>query len=394
MNSVLKKINFLNYSILIPYLILSVVGLVVVYSSTGPYLIDKGDSPYKMVITQTAFWIISLILIWLLYHMKLNFLKNVKFVWILMWVEIALLVVARFAPRVNGAHGWIRIGGFSVQPAEYMKILIVWQLAAVFARNQEKIYYHDAHAVFTRLWVPQFIISSLLIASMPDLGNLIMIVGLMVIMVFCSGISYGWGVGYSIIGGLTFLAFNVYLHIVKGNVFSGSLSYINKRFQAFINPFSDVEDAGHQIANGYYALSNGGWFGRGLGNSVEKKGFLPEAHTDYIFPIVVEELGFFGSLVLMGLLFFLMLRIMQVGIKAKKSFNSMMCIGIGSIFLLQVVVNVGGILGLIPETGVTFPFLSQGGNSLLILSIGVGFALNISADEKRNKLVEISADEE
>ena len=145
------------------------------------------------------------------------------------------------------------------------------------------------------------------------------------------------------------------------------------------------------MINCYYAISNGGWFGRGLGNSIEKKGYLPEAHTDFIFAIVIEELGLIGGIIILGILFFLIMRIFMVGIKAKDPFNSMMAIGVGGILFAQVLVNIGGISGLIPSTGVTFPFLSQGGNSLLTLSVGIGFVLNISADEKRRELAEMTA---
>ena len=139
------------------------------------------------------------------------------------------------------------------------------------------------------------------------------------------------------------------------------------------------------MINSYFAMNNGGWFGLGLGKSIQKKGFLTNAQTDFMFSIVVEELGLIISLILLVLLFFLILRIFAIGIRSTDSFNSLMCIGIAGMMLIQVFVNLGGITGIIPLTGVTFPFLSQGGSSLVTLSIGVGFALNISADEKRKK---------
>jgi len=162
--------------------------------------------------------------------------------------------------------------------------------------------------------------------------------------------------------------------------------YVAKRFSAFFNPFNDLSGAGHQLANSYYAMSNGGWFGLGLGNSIEKQGYLPEAHTDFVFAIVIEELGFVGASLILALLFFLILRIILVGIRAKNPFNSMMAIGIGGMILVQTFINIGGISGLIPSTGVTFPFLSQGGNSLWVLSVAIAFVLNIDASEKRAKM--------
>ena len=140
-------------------------------------------------------------------------------------------------------------------------------------------------------------------------------------------------------------------------------------------------------------MSNGGWFGLGLGNSIEKTGYLPEATTDFVFSIVIEELGLIGAGLILALLFFLILRIMIVGVKARNPFNSMMALGVGALMLMQVFVNIGGISGLIPSTGVTFPFLSQGGNSLLVTSVGIAFVLNIAANEKRDNIVQAIEDE-
>ncbi|WEV61095.1 FtsW/RodA/SpoVE family cell cycle protein [Streptococcaceae bacterium ESL0729] len=394
MKTVLKKRNFVNYSILIPYFVLSIIGLVVVYSTTAPLQVDAGGNPAAQVISQTIFWILSLIIIYILYHLKLSFLRNTGLIKFIMWAEIGLLIVARFfAPEVNGAHGWILIGKFSVQPVEYLKILIVWQLAATFAKNQDEIYQEDIKGAFKGGWLGQFLLSAILIGMMPDMGNLILIFGIVAVMIFSSGISKGWFNMAFLLGSCGLFFGYLILKLTGGNLFGGPLSrfaYINKRLIAFLNPFEDVSDAGHQMANSYYAISNGGWFGRGLGNSVQKKGYLPEASTDFVYSIVIEEFGLILALVILALLFFLILRIMQVGIKSKDPFNSMMCIGVAALFLMQVFVNVGGLSGLIPETGVTFPFLSQGGNSLLILSVGVGFVLNISADEKRRELVTLA----
>ena len=123
-----------------------------------------------------------------------------------------------------------------------------------------------------------------------------------------------------------------------------------------------------------------------MGNSIEKRGYLPEAQTDFVFSIVIEEFGFIGASLILALLFFLILRIILVGIRAKDPFNSMMALGVGGMLLTQTFVNIGGISGLIPSTGVTFPFLSQGGNSLLVLSVAIAFVLNIDANEKRERL--------
>ncbi|MCF1284616.1 cell division peptidoglycan polymerase FtsW [Streptococcus sinensis] len=393
----IDKRHLLNYSILIPYMILSVIGLIIVYSTTSPSLIQAGASGFSMVINQGLFWIASLVAITILYRMKMSFLKNGSFITLIIFVEIILLLLSRFVTKtVNGAHGWLIIGQFSVQPAEYLKIILIWFLAYRFSKKQKEIEIYDYQALTLNQWLPKAfndwrIIVALLIgivAMMPDLGNATILFLTVIIMVAVSGIGYRWfstmlGV---ILGSSGLVLASIWLIGVERVAKMPLFGYVAKRFSAFFNPFNDLSGSGHQLANSYYAMSNGGWFGLGLGNSIEKRGYLPEAHTDFVFSIVIEELGFFGASLILALLFFLILRIILVGIRAKDPFNSMMALGIGGMFLTQTFINIGGISGLIPSTGVTFPFLSQGGNSLLVLSVAIAFVLNIDANERREDI--------
>lgn len=403
----IDKRHLLNYSILVPYLILSVIGLIVVYSTTSATLVQYGLNPFASVLNQGFFWIVSLIAILFIYKLKLNFLKNSRTLTMTMMVEIILLLIARFFTKtVNGAHGWIVIGPLSFQPAEYLKIIIVWFLAFTFARRQELVETYDYQALTKRKWLPRkwgdlkdwrvySLVMILLVAAQPDLGNAAIIVLTALIMYSVSGVGYRWFSAILAIVTALSAAFLGLIAVVgvktmeKVPVFG----YVAKRFSAFFNPFDDLTDSGHQLAHSYYAMSNGGWFGRGLGNSIEKAGYLPEATTDFVFSIVIEELGLIGAGLILALLFFLILRIMHVGIKAKNPFNSMIALGIGGMMLMQTFVNIGGISGLIPSTGVTFPFLSQGGNSLLVLSVAIGFVLNIDANEKREEIIREAEEE-
>ncbi|MCD0070408.1 FtsW/RodA/SpoVE family cell cycle protein, partial [Streptococcus agalactiae] len=397
----IDKRHLLNYSILIPYLILSILGLIVIYSTTSATLIQLGANPFRSVINQGVFWAVSLVAIIFIYKLKLNFLKNSKVLTMAVLVEVFLLLIARFfTQEVNGAHGWIVIGPISFQPAEYLKVIIVWYLAFTFDRRQKKIEIYDYQALTKGRWLPRslsdlkdwrfyslFMIG--LVIAQPDLGNGSIIVLTVIIMYCISGIGYRWFsalLGLIVVGSTLFIGTIAVVGVetmAKVPVFG----YVAKRFNAFFDPFKDLTDSGHQLANSYYAMSNGGWFGRGLGNSIEKLGYLPEATTDFVFSIVIEELGVIGAGFILALVFFLILRIMHVGIKAKDPFNSMIALGIGAMLLMQVFVNIGGISGLIPSTGVTFPFLSQGGNSLLVLSVAIGFVLNIDANEKKELIM-------
>ena len=392
----IAKRHFLNYSILIPYLILSIIGLIIVYSTTSAYQIQQGGNPMRLVINQSLFWLVSLVAIFIIYRMRLSFLRRSSVVNIVIVVEIILLIASRFFAPVNGAHGWIRFAGFSMQPAEYLKLIIIWFLAHKFDRIQSDIGTYDYQAltkgrVFpNRLndWRVVSLIFLGLVVTLPDLGNATIISLIIIIMLSVSGIGYRW-FSTALMGitvGATVLLGSIWVIgadvVAKIPVFG----YIAKRFAAFFNPFEDTTNAGLQLSNSYYAMSNGGWLGRGLGNSIEKKGYLPEAHTDFVFSIVIEELGLIGASLILAILFFMILRIIVVGIRARDPFNSMMALGIAGMLLVQTFVNIGGISGLIPATGVTFPFLSQGGSSLLIISIGVAFVLNIDAHERRELL--------
>lgn len=394
----IEKRRLLNYSILIPYLILSIVGLIVVYSTTSALAIQSGGSSIRMVLTQGAFFVLSLFTIALIYKFSLNFLRNKKVLALVIFVEVILLLLSRFVTAtVNGAHGWLTIpGGFSIQPAEYLKVILVWYLALTFSKRQEEIQDYDYQALTHNEWIPRnltdwrwlTLILIGIVAIMPDLGNATILALTVLMMITVSGIGYRWFTSLLglVVSGSTIVLGTIWIVGVDRVAKVPLFGYVAKRFSAFFNPFKDLSGAGHQLANSYYAMSNGGWFGLGLGNSIEKQGYLPEAHTDFVFSIVIEELGFVGASLILALLFFLILRIILVGIRAKNPFNSMMAIGIGGMLLVQTFVNIGGISGLIPSTGVTFPFLSQGGNSLWVISVAIAFVLNIDASEKRAQM--------
>ena len=398
----IEKKHLLDYTILIPYLILSVVGLIVVYSTTSARLVTFGANPFASVMSLGAFWLVSLLFIFFIYRLKLNFLRKDKVLGAVIIVEIILLVVAKFFTKeINGANGWIVLGPLSFQPAEYLKVIVVWYLAHTFSKQQSAIEHYDYQALTKNRWIPRtkeefndwryyLLVMIGLVAIQPDLGNAAIIVLTTVVMFSISGVGYRWftalfagivGLSSAFLGLIALVGVQ---NMAKVPVFG----YVAKRFAAYFNPFKDLTDSGLQLSHSYYAMSNGGWFGLGLGNSIGKTGYLPEATTDFVFSIVIEELGLIGAGLILALLFFLILRIMIVGVKARNPFNSMMALGVGALMLMQVFVNIGGISGLIPSTGVTFPFLSQGGNSLLVTSVGIAFVLNIAANEKRDNIVQ------
>ncbi|QQU15877.1 FtsW/RodA/SpoVE family cell cycle protein [Enterococcus casseliflavus] len=378
-----KKRHLLDYSILLPYIVMCVTGLMMVYSSTS-YVAMTATQPTtaaSYVINQTLFWLVSLIAITVMYKMKTDVFRNKKFVQIAMIVILFLLIAAFFFPRRNGALGWLSIAGFSIQPAEYLKFIVIWFLSVTLSYRQKGIQQEFWKTVWRPIGIV-FVYTGIM-ALYPDLGNAVIIVLLAFVVLLASGLNYLYTLILGLAGIIGSMLIVLFVNLTGGKLLP---DYVYSRFSSFLNPFADEYDTGHQMVNGYYAMFNGGLFGRGLGNSIQKRGFLNEAHTDYIFSIVMEELGLIPSIIILGVLFYMVGRIFLVGIRSRDPFNSMMCIGIGTLFMSQIFINLGGITGLIPLTGITFPFLSQGGSSLLMLSICIGFVLNISAEEKRKQV--------
>ncbi|WP_312540837.1 FtsW/RodA/SpoVE family cell cycle protein [Enterococcus sp.] len=377
-----KKRHLLDYSILLPYIFLCITGLMMVYSSTS-YVAMTATPPTtsaSYVINQALFWVLSLILITIMYKMKTDVFRHKKFVQIAMIVILVLLIAAFFFDKRNGAYGWLSIAGFSVQPAEYLKFIVVWFLAMTLSYRQKGIQQDFLKTVWRPIGI--VLVYTTILGFYPDFGNAVIVVLLAFTVLLSSGLNYLYTL---ILGGTGIIASGLIIFVVRLTGGKFLPAYIYSRFASYLNPFADEYNTGHQMVNGYYAMFNGGLFGRGLGNSIQKRGFLNEAHTDYIFSIVMEELGLIPSIIILGILFYMVGRIFLIGIRSRDPFNSMMCTGIGMLFLSQIFINLGGITGIIPLTGITFPFLSQGGSSLLMLSICIGFVLNISAEEKRKE---------
>jgi cell division protein FtsW len=361
-----KKKLYMDYGILIPYLILSILG--------------------KDAIKQAGFFIVSLIGITFIYQMKTKVFQNKKFIMFAIGIISAMLILTKFShlgQSGGGADGWLNIAGITLQPAEFLKIVIIWYLAYILSRRQEKINQNFKDAALK----PLVLIGGLifLVLIQPDNGGAVILALIAGIMVFASGVNYLYtaiAIGGGVVGSYLLIKF---ISFTGGAIFPGRFQYVYNRFRTFSDPFVDPLGDGHQMINSYFAMINGGWFGLGIGNSIQKKGYLSAAQTDFMFSIVIEELGLVMAIIILGILLFLILRIFRIGIKSKNTFNSMMCIGIAGMILIQAFINIGGITGIIPLTGVTFPFLSSGGSSLITLSVGIGFALNISADEKKKQ---------
>lgn len=301
-------------------------------------------------------------------------------------VSILLLLMMKvglFAVTVNGAQRWISIGGIQFQPSELGMIFLILYLSRFF---------RDGDKVPDKIHKPLLLVGTmaLLVLFQPKIAGAIMILTIAGAMIWAAAIPIKKGVAliFSSAAGLILMAGLVIL-LEKHGLLPSFFEHAYSRIAMVHDPFLDEHGAGYQMSNSYYALYNGGLFGRGLGNSITKKGYLPESETDFIFSIIAEEFGLIGALLVLLLLFLMCFRIFQRSVQSQNQQASLILIGVGTWLLMQTSINVGSILGLIPMTGVSLPFVSYGGTSYFILSFAVGLSLNITSRQmQKNKQVD------
>lgn len=368
----LKKLfkNY-DYSLVVAMVLLVAFGLIMIYSSSMVVTVIEFDPPrpsYHFFVKQlqwlavgTIAFLITMLMPYKIYERLMKPIIVVSFI---------LLIAVLFVGSVyNYGQRWISIGGFTVQPSEIVKIGLIIYLAAIFSRKQG--YIED----FKKAVLPPLIVISVfffLVYKQPDLGTAIIIVGISGVMIICSGMK-GKHL-FSLIG----------LCIVVVSLIATSLSvFLSEeqlsRITGAYDPFSDPEDSGYHLINSYMAIASGGILGRGLGNSIQKYGFLPEPYTDFIMAIVIEELGVFGTIFVIGLLAFIVFKGFMIGIRSKDTFGSLLAIGISSLIAIQAFVNLGAISGVLPITGAPLPFISYGGSFLVLIMLSMGILVNISA---------------
>ncbi|GLV61989.1 cell division protein FtsW [Bacillus mycoides] len=371
----MKKVwKSMDYSLLLPLVILCVLGVIMVYSSSSIVAISRHNWPanyfFKKQLIALAIGTIMLAIIVSIPYK----LWRKRIALIAMGIgSIGLLLAALiFGKDVNGAKGWI----LGIQPAEFVKITVIITLANFFAKKQE------TQTAFVQGIIPPLAVvggAMGLILLQNDLGTDILIGGTVLIMFFCSGINVNLSIKRFL---LTSIIWIPALYFIGNYMLS---PYQKARFSVFLDPFNDPQNDGFQLINSFIGIASGGLNGRGLGNSVQKYGYLPEPQTDFIMAIISEELGFIGIAVILICLLLIIIRSFRIAQKCKDPFGSLIAIGIASLFGVQTFINVGGMSGLIPLTGVPLPFVSYGGSSLLANLLAMGILLNIASHVKRQE---------
>ncbi|MCM3544531.1 putative lipid II flippase FtsW [Priestia megaterium] len=378
-----KIVKCYDYKFIVALIILSLIGLVMVYSASMVTAVSRygveGDYFYQKqklaLIAGFFFFCVSAFIPYKIYREK-------KVLKILLVTVIALLaLVLIFGHTAGNAQSWLILGPIRIQPLEFTKLTIIVYLSAVFANKQE--YINDLkRAIIPPILIVFFI--CFLIALQPDYGGILLILGTVAAIVLCSGISRKSMLKIVLLGVVGIFVMLIVL-LVTGQMATVFSPVRLARFTGFLHPFANQQGDGYQLVNSYLAIGTGGLSGEGLGQGIQKAGYLPESHTDFIMAVIAEELGFWGVLLVLGLLFFIILQGLKIAKRCNDPFGALLAIGISVMIGIQAFVNLGAVTGLLPITGVTLPFVSYGGSSLTLLMFAVGVLANISMFNKFEK---------
>lgn len=361
----MKKIDKL---LVIGVVLISLFGLLMIYSSSYVWAEYKFDDPYKFVKTQAMFLIIGYVLMFMISKIDYTkYLNKANIIFGVCFLLLILVLIPGIGTVRNGSRSWFGIGGFGIQPSEFTKLALIIFTSKYLSHN-EKILKDVKNGVLPILIVLILVFG--LIMLQPDFGTGVIIVMTIIVLLFVSGVSMGFFIKIGILGILGVVALII------------AAPYRMKRIVSFLNPWSDPLGSGFQIIQSLYAIGPSGLLGKGLGNSIQKHFYLPEPQTDFIFAIISEELGILGILVVASLFILIIYRGFSIAIKCNDKFGKYIAFGITFCLSFQALLNLMVVVGLIPVTGVTLPFLSYGGSSLLITLCSMGILLNISKNVK------------
>lgn len=353
-----------DYTLIITPIILASFGIVMIYSaSMVSTAVDGLDSTYYLV-RQLQWFVLGLIgfVLACLFPYK----KYQKMTLLIVAVSfVLLLTVLVFGDTVNRATRSFSIFGFNSQPSEFIKLSLILYLSAIYSKKQEYI------GNFVYGVLPPLIMTSgmiFLILLQPDIGTATIIILIVSTIILSSGIRIKH------LALLGFVAVSALAIVIPKMITETRIARVTGAYDPFQNP----ESTGYHLIQSYIAISGGGITGEGLGQSVQKLGYLWGAHTDFIMAVIAEELGIFGVIIVIGLFIVITLRGLYIARKCTDSFGSLLAIGISSMVAIQAIINLGAISGILPITGVPLPFLSYGGSSLFVLMISMGILNNVA----------------
>ena len=367
-----KKIgtNEFDFTFLTLVILIVCVGLVMILSASSPRALRISGDSFHFFKKQLLFSVIGFILMMVV--SRIDYKKYEQYVGIFMVVSLVLLglvLIPNIGVMHNGSRRWLALPGFELQPSELMKPTIAMFIAK---KIQEKAYNPKTFKGMAKLfvWVG---ITALLMLLETHVSGTIVICGIAVVVMICGGVKLRYFIGSAAV------------------VIPGALFYLlndpvrSKRLRVAFNPFLDSQGTGFQACQGLYAIASGGLFGKGLGQSIQKTSFLPEPYNDFIFAVICEELGLLGAILIILLFAALIIRGIIIAMNAPDTFSCLTVIGIMSHITIQTLFNILVVTALIPNTGITLPFMSYGGTAIIVLLVEMGIVLNVSKYSRRSK---------
>ena len=360
---------FYDVQLLFPVLFLVGIGIVMVYSASSAVAIKKFGSDYFFLKKQALFAFAGVVVLVVSRHFPYRYYRVLAYP--LLGLSLVLLAVIQFTNlglSVGGSIRWLRLGSFSFQPSELARIALVIYLAYSMEKKRERIKNFSIGFIPHVMVLGVFVV---LIFMQPDFGSVVILGALTWIMLFIGGVRFSQ----------LFASLLVILPV--GYLFLINAEYRAKRILGFLNPWEYPADEGYQMVHSLMAFGTGGLWGTGIGKGYQKLFYLPEPHTDFIFSVIGEELGLLGVLIIIGLYAWIVMRGIAIARKAQDLFGAYLAVGLTVAMGLQIVVNMGVALGLLPTKGLTLPLLSYGGTSLLINMASIGILMNISASKTK-----------
>ena len=369
-----KRNRYFDINLLMAVIFLLIFGLVMVYSSSSydAYLTFGNASYYlrkQIFATLAGLVLMILVALWPYRHLE-------KMAWLAYVASIVFIfLIIPFGHEANGAKRWIYIGGVSVQPAEIAKAAMIVFLACIISRMGRAVSTWRGFAMVLGMVAP---ISILLWAVTSNASSAIIVMGIAVVMLFVSTPDYKRYI-IGAIGVAVMAALVVVIIVTNASRSGGSAGgYRGDRILAWIDPEAYASGKAFQTLQARYAIGSGGFFGKGLGESMQKLGFIPEAQNDMIFSVICEELGLFGALALLFMFIFLLWRLKIIADNASDLFGALLVVGVMGHISIQVILNIAVVTGTIPNTGISLPFISYGGSATFFLLAEIGLALSVA----------------
>ncbi|NLC69845.1 MAG: putative lipid II flippase FtsW [Desulfuromonadaceae bacterium] len=351
-------------AILLLAVVLSCLGVVMVYSASAVMAMERHNDSFFFLKRQGIYVATGFVAMVCAMYFDYRHLRRLAVPLLLLCLGmLSLLLIPGVGHSANGAVRWFRFAGISIQPSELAKIALVIYLAHSLAKKQDRV------RSFTKGFLPYVLVLGallILILREPDLGSAVVIGAVGVTMMFAAGVKLRY-----LFAMAALVAPVLYLAIVK-------VPYRRERLMAFLNPWESPDKSGYQIIQSQIAFDGGGLWGQGLGQGLQKLFYLPEAHTDFIFSVLGEELGFIGVLVVAGMFLLLVVLGMRVALGAADEFGCNLAFGLTVLLGMEAFLNIAVVLGMLPPKGMALPFISYGGSSLVCCLLAVGILLSVS----------------